>query len=458
MTVFWSIIGYFNQQSMKQYNSILERYLTLNNVSTSSGQALVYLSKYLNEDASHFPKYQWQKQSLLHTKSGLEGLQNNNNQVVLTNYIHMIDSQIEAMDLAIMSHQLGKKDESSFHYDEATKISQYIGETTLVLFKKEITFQEQFYVSVMELSKNLQRLGVWTLTVIFVILILFSYWFSKGITKSIHQLTQAAKEIANGNFEQVVTIESNDEISFLAKTFNQMRENIRELIQEIKQKAQIEKELQQSQLLLKESELNRLQNQINPHFLYNTLNVLSKKAYLDGSLETSDLISTVANLLRYNLSKRNTPVTLEDEIVIINEYLTILKARFTKRVSFSIQIEERYRTIIMPHFILQPIVENAFSHGIEPFEQGGKISIHAFEQEGKVHIQISDDGAGMEEEVQSLLLRGQDVTAIKSESTGIGLQNVIKRLQLFYGMEDVFDCTSQKGHGTTVTLKLPLAN
>ena len=116
-------------------------------------------------------------------------------------------------------------------------------------------------------------------------LLLAIYWFSLSITRPIHQLTRAANELSQGRFNQRIEVQSNDEIAFLAQTFDEMRININDLIVEIQQKALLEHELQQSKLLLKESQFRSLQNQINPHFLFNTLNTLSKKAYLDGAEE-----------------------------------------------------------------------------------------------------------------------------------------------------------------------------
>ena len=143
-------------------------------------------------------------------------------------------------------------------------------------------------------------------------------------------------------------MKSNDEIAFLAKTFDEMRININDLIVEIQQKAQLEHELQQSKLLLKESQFKSLQSQINPHFLFNTLNTLSKKAYLDGAEETSDLIVSVAGLLRYNLKRIDRSVTLFEEVVVLNQYMEIQKARFTDRLQFKSDIDESCLHVKIP--------------------------------------------------------------------------------------------------------------
>ncbi|KOO46342.1 sensor histidine kinase [Priestia koreensis] len=456
MGSFWAVIGYFNQKTNAQYNEILERYLLLHQTSARSEQSLLYLSNVLNNQGEKYnDDYKKERQQLTGMRKKLTSLKNADNQAVLMNYTNMISSQVEAMDLSLRAFKLGQLEEMTYQYNEATKISQYVANTTLTLMKKEITFQKQFYLSVIDVSRKLQSLGIWTLGGVFLILIGFSYMFSKGITRSINELTMAAKELSSGLFDRPIHITSNDEVFFLAKTFEHMRQNIRTLIEEIRQKAQVEKELQEYQLLLKESELKRLQHQINPHFLYNTLNTLAKKAYLEESYETSDLITTVANLLRYNLKKVNTPVTLREEMELINDYLTILKARFTNRITFFLQISPDCLDFKMPHFVLQPIVENAFNHGIEPYEKGGTIFIGVNRVEEGILIQVKDDGAGMSKEQEQLLQNYEFDRPQNESSTGIGLKNVVKRLSLFYGKHDIFSVSSRKNEGTTVSLLLP---
>ncbi len=130
--------------------------------------------------------------------------------------------------------------------------------------------------------------------------------------------------------------------------FDRMRLNINNLISEIQQKAELEKELQQNKLLLQESQLLSLQSQINPHFLFNTLDTLSKKAYMEGSEETSDLLASVAGLLRYNLKRLDRSVTLYEEVNVLRQYMEIQKARFTERLRFTEEIDESCLYVQVP--------------------------------------------------------------------------------------------------------------
>ncbi|WP_191559980.1 sensor histidine kinase [Metabacillus idriensis] len=454
MGAFWTAISYINQKSIYEYNNILERYLLLNNVSSTSQDSLAKLGQYISTpSSSHQQSYENMKNQLIESKEKLNLLENQSNGIALTDYIFMLDSQIEAMDLTIMLYDLDKRQNASDAYDEALQTSKFIDETTLLLFKKELTNQKQFYESMIDVTNHLRSLGLWILGIVFVISIAFSYWFSKGITRSIYLLIQGVKEVAAGNFDHPIKVTSNDEISFLAKTFDKMRENIKELVAEIKEKAKLEKEIKEYQLLLKESELKRLHNQINPHFLFNTLNTLSKKAYLEDAFETSDLISTVANLLRYNLKSVNENVTLRDELDLVKEYLTILKARFSTRISYHFDIQDECLDIQVPAFFLQPIVENAFKYGVEPYEEGGMIFIRVFKREQEIHVSVEDKGAGMSDEVIAQVLTDKPKDSIESKSTGIGLRNVVQRLRLFTNQHDVMEIQPAGEKGTVISIK-----
>lgn len=209
--------------------------------------------------------------------------------------------------------------------------------------------------------------------------------------------------------------------------------------------------------LVKELELKALQNQINPHFLFNTLNSLSKLALIEGAERTSDLTVTVSSMLRYSLRELNRLVPLRDEVEHCHAYITIQKARFRDRIAFDSSIEEACLQIEVPPMLLQPLVENAFIHGIEAMESGAVIRLAVRMDNEDVLIAVSDNGAGMTEETRLSLLRpGEDGTARSGgQSTGIGTRNVFRRLALLYGREDLVDIQSAPGEGTTVTIRIP---
>lgn len=455
MVIIWTSLTYYNQKMQYQYNNILERYLIMNEVTNESQQIVATINNYIiDPTAANLDEINKSKTKILSTKDEVMKFRNTDNNYVLTSYENLIDSLVEIMEQSVLARSEQQTEDYLNALSEASRISKYISEMTLTIIDKELNTYKRVYRSMINNSEELLKLGIWLLPLITMLLLLFAHLFSKRITKPINELTQAAHELSLGRFDLEVEVNSNDEISFLAKMFDKMRININNYLSEIKQKAQLENELQQSKLLLQESQLRSLQSQINPHFLYNTLDMLSKKAYIEDAEETSDLLVNVAELLRYNLNKLENSASLFEEVQVLNQYMNIQNTRFIDRLQFHLDIDESCLDVQIPRLTLQPIVENAIIHAIEPVEDGGSIWFRIIEELEHVRIEIEDDGPGMtEEKVQQML----QLKKTKSEGhfTGIGISNVVKRLSLFYNNHDVFDIESKVGIGTKIILKIP---
>jgi len=454
MVAIWMTLTYYNQKTQNQYNDILQRYLRMNEVTSASQQTVTALYNYRNKPTeANLGLLDRSKEALRKARIGVMDVRNADNEFAITNYMNLIDSLLEATDRSVLFQSEQESEDSENAFSEATRISKYISEMTLTLIDTELKTYDRFYRGIIEQSAELKKLGVWLLLTITVLMLLFTYGFSLSITRPIQKLTQAAKELSRGRFDLKVEVKSNDEISFLAKMFERMRININNLISEIQQKAQLERELQQNKLLLQESQLRSLQSQINPHFLFNTLDTLSKKAYLEGSEETSDLLASVAGLLRYNLKRLDRSVTLYEEVRVLRQYMEIQKARFTDRLRFEADIDDSCLHVQIPGLTLQPIVENAVIHAIEPSEEGGTIRFRVIDGEACVKIEIADDGPGMSELKVKQILEEQPVET-EGHSTGIGFSNVVRRLRLFYGTDDIMEIASSP-EGTKVVLQIP---
>lgn len=457
MAAIWVILTYYNQKMQDQYNDILQRYLQMNEVSASSQQLVTSLNNYIQApSSSKLANLETDRHRLVESQLQIIDLRNKGNHFMLTNYLNLIDSLVSSTDRSVRFLEEKNNEDAINDFTDATRLSKYISEMTLTLMDTELKTYDQFYRDMITQSMLLKKLGIWMLALITIILLVFTYWFSLSITRPIQKLTQAARELSRGRFDVVIESSANDEISFLAKTFDRMRININNLISEIQLKAQLESELQSNKLLLQESQLRSLQSQINPHFLFNTLDTLSKKAYLEGSEETSDLIASVARLLRYNLKRLDRPVTLYEEIKVLREYMAIQKTRFIERLRFQQEIDESCLFVQIPGLTLQPIIENAVIHAVEPLEEGSTIVLRIRDDGDYVIVEIEDQGLGMLEEQIKQILEERVVTHLEEgHSTGIGFNNVIRRLRLFYSREDVIDIDSIEGQGTVVRLKLP---
>jgi len=296
---------------------------------------------------------------------------------------------------------------------------------------------------------------------------IFILVFSSKLTKPIIKLSSSAEKISNGDFDiEPIIINTDDEINILAKAFNNMTVNIKNHIEEIKGQVVMEKLLKEKEMqnikmksLLKETELKMLQSQINPHFLFNTLNAAAQLSIIEGAEKASEFIEKIAELFRYSLKKLDQPVTLDDELKNVKNYMYILSARFGDKIKYSYEADSTILDTVIPCTILQPIVENAYIHGLEDLERNGKINIIVSKSDDKVKIEIKDNGIGMTKENINSILSPENISNMsKSHVTGIGLHNVIDRLRLFYNIDnihEIIDIESDIDIGTKVILKLP---
>ncbi|HET6871679.1 MAG TPA: sensor histidine kinase, partial [Sporolactobacillaceae bacterium] len=430
-------------------------FFLLNQVSQNTDALYQSLETYLNgQSNADYTAYLYQRKQLKALQQKLPSLLTRENAVSLQNYQNMIASYLEESGTVSEAFKRQEVDTYSQHLSETENIQGYIHQTTLDLINSELTNYNGFYHNLKLKDAYFQRMGLFAFLSSIFLSLFFTFWFSRGITHPIARLTAAAREISKGKFDGApVKVSTRDEMRFLTQTFNDMRRNIVQLVEEMKQKAELDR-------LLKDMELRNLQSQINPHFLFNVLNTISKKAYLEEAEETSDLINSVAALLRYNLGKLNQPVTLEQEIRVIKDYFYIQATRFQDRVTFELNLDDEALSLLMPNLTLQPLVENAFIHGIEPYEESGKITVTVKAFKEFVQIDVEDTGKGMAKRTVEAILSDEESVLLNNDkkgghSTGLGLKNVIRRLQLFYQRKEVVEINSVPGKGTKIRLLLP---
>lgn len=219
------------------------------------------------------------------------------------------------------------------------------------------------------------------------------------------------------------------------------------LMAELKAKAELEN-------LLRAAEMKALQSQINPHFLFNTLNTIARLSLLEGAQQTQEVVHALADLLRTNLRDVAGLRTVEEEIKSIDDYLIIQGVRFGDRIQALIDIEPALLRMPVPALSLQPLVENAIIHGLEPKKEGGCIRITGYIESNRAAIVISDTGVGIAPERISAILNGEK-RGRKSRSTGLGVLNVHKRIQHHFGEQFGLSIESKVGEGTEVVIRLP---
>ena len=297
-----------------------------------------------------------------------------------------------------------------------------------------------------ELLKNNEQAQMWYLLVassLLLAVIGISSIISREITKPIRSLRDSMRKVQNGQFDTHVEVITENEIGSLGRSFNLMTSEIQALMEqnvyEQKQK--------------RKSELKALQAQINPHFLYNTLDSIIWMSEAGENDEVVEMTSALARLLRQSISNDKEEVELEKEIEYVKNYLTIQKMRYKDKLEFFIYVDPRVAHVPIIKLVLQPLVENAIYHGIKYKETKGNLKIYARPVDGRVEIVVADDGIGMDEDVMEHIF---DEHRKEQKRNGVGGPNVQKRLKLQYGSEYGIRYESVKGAGTKAVITIPV--
>ncbi|MGI6065863.1 MAG: histidine kinase [Bacillota bacterium] len=206
---------------------------------------------------------------------------------------------------------------------------------------------------------------------------------------------------------------------------------------------------------LRDAELKALQSQVNPHFMFNALNVIARLALLQKDFQTERVVGALARLMRYSLYQVKVMVTVREEVKAVQDYLLIQKARFQGRIDSSVEVDEKVLEAKMPCMILQPLVENACLHGLEPLKQGGTIKVRGWMENSQVCFQIEDNGVGMSEQLKKDIFHMQVKSDSRGQVSGLGLANVLRRMQYQFGSSCALDINSSPGKGTCLKLSFP---
>lgn len=270
---------------------------------------------------------------------------------------------------------------------------------------------------------------------------LINTYIAKNVIYPIQRLVDSMTEVQNGWLHRVSMNVSDDEIGLLKNSYNAMLIEINQLIEELLQKEKT----------LRMAELDALQEQMKPHFLYNTLDMIRYMALENRTDEVYNMLETLGNFYRRFLSKGSTDLSLGEEIEIVKSYLTLQRTRFEDIFTDEYEIEEGLSSIRVPRLILQPLVENSIYHGIRPKGEHGVIRVTVKRQEDFLFLSIYDNGIGMSAHQRELLFSGKD-------SRSFGFQGTIERIRYYYKTEDVFVIHSVEGEYCEIILKLPLSN
>ena len=283
-----------------------------------------------------------------------------------------------------------------------------------------------------------------------VVLITLYIMFSNRMSAPIRKVREAMKEVEGGQMDVHLDINTHDEMEIIADGFNKMVEKLQDYINQV----------YVAQICQKDAELNALKMQIQPHYLYNTLDVIRMTALDQEDEKTAELLECLAHQLRYVMGEHNERIRLRDELQMLREYFVIMKVRYEGRINLHIQISNEDLDLYILKMLLQPVVENAIKHGLREKSGEGSVAIRVSRNEDILEIVVMDDGIGMEENQVRQMQEILDVPEIgyigEDGHVSIGMKNVYDRIKLNCGKEYGFRVESVKGMGTIVSYRLPI--
>ena len=381
--------------------------------------------------------------------------------IYLRNLNNMFDNY-RTQSYYLINQTIYQQQLDSKSYDKLTGLKtlfNYINKHSKSLVVSYLNYSNSEYSNTLIKYKNTENKIYTALIFILLISFVFIMLISRDLNNTMGKLRSYAELLSAARWEiPDLKDQKYDELNSLAKAFDKMKHSIREFIEELNEKAEIENNYHIEQLksaekdkLIKETQLSALQSQMDPHFLFNTLNTISRVAMFEYADETVKLIEATSKILRYNLDCKDKMVKLKEEIRMTKAYVVIQETRFQDLMSFSFDIDKNLYNVKVPPMLIQPIVENAIIHGLREKDKGGIINITVKAQDSFISISIVDNGIGMDKDKMNTIM-----SEVKNESVGLGVFNVKKRLELYFNRNDLFVIKSQIGEGTEVIISIPI--
>ncbi|MCI6006019.1 MAG: histidine kinase [Blautia sp.] len=337
-------------------------------------------------------------------------------------------------------------------------LNSYISDLNVLQFKNNSS-------SYRTLQNSIRYIEVGSLVMLVLMMgvcILMLFYMVRGVVAPLTWLAATANLVGQANFSvKMPQTDAQDEVGVVTRAFNTMVSSLEEYMKLTKENMEKEQEMMERELLmeahLKEAQLKYLQSQINPHFLFNSLNAGAQLAMMEDAEKTCVFVERMADFFRYNVKKGSEDATLREEVEAVENYIYILNVRFAGDIHYTTDVDESVLECRVPSMILQPIVENAVNHGIRNIEWEGFIQLRIKQMGTDIRISVSDNGKGISEERIGQILSGEIRTEENpGDSTGIGMYNVISRLELYYKQKNLLAIESAgEDQGTEVTITIP---
>lgn len=459
-----SFIGVYyllNQNMSNKYNETIQMYDSVSVFYSSLTQANSSFKSYLYtenaDDLNDYNKYIKEAaeviKQLKETTSDAIGWRFDLLDNMLVNYQQSAQNTKNIMRNENQEYQM--------EYNNFLEEYQLILKTSNTYYKyitDEMKLQE---VAIEEMDSTIFLISMIIISAGILWMLVFSLLTIRSITRPLYSTIDNVKLIRKGEYDLSAISNTSQEMEVLCLALEDMATSVQKNILNEKEQANLkhqlltqENENLKKDELLAQSELKMLQNQINPHFLFNTLNMIYKTADFEQATNTSDMVKKTSELLRYALDKASRTSDLSSEIESLKNYIYIQKKRFNERIDFVLTYPDKFANIHVPGMLIQPLVENAVKHGLSELIEDGEVCIEIQELEKSILISVSDNGKGVDTDVlEQWILNDFKMSEDKSH---LGLYNVIQRVKMFYGSTAEISFNSYLGCGFEVTIEIQI--
>jgi Putative regulator of cell autolysis len=391
-----------------------------------------------------------------------EKILDNDSAIMEKNIRSISVNYLKQAGLAVEARRAWNISQYKINYDEASQLFDYLNAYIFSLNNEQFKSNSTNYVSLAASLRLLERVTTLLNITVALFNVILLIMMTGQIIKPLRILAETANEVSTGNFdvEEVARI-GNDEIGVVTDAINKMVISIKEYIVRLTESIEAENAAKERELLmknhLKDAQLKYYQAQIHPHFLFNSLNAGAQMAMMENAEKTYLFVQKMSEFFRSSMNRISMDVSLKEELTLVENYLYIMNVRFSGEIHYQQSINCNIGSIRVPSMILQPLVENSVQYGIRNIDWEGHIDLIIDEEDSCYRIQIIDNGVGITSEQLKEIENGHyRLDENKEDSNGIGLGNVIERLNLYYQCENLFKMESEgKNTGVTVTIKIP---
>ena len=368
---------------------------------------------------------------------------------------HMSEEYLDLVSQTIEAKRGRNVEKYRVRYENATQMYEYINTYIYSLNNEQFRSNSENYSRLSAAFRNFEMVSVIALSIVIVVSVSIVVKLTGEIISPLKDLAVTADEVAGGNFDtELLQVQSEDEIGVVTGAFNQMLISIRQYLESLRESMEIRRSLMEKELLmeahLKDAQLKYLQAQINPHFLYNTLDAIGWLCEEERCQDAVEMVNALAKLFRISISKGHELIPIEKEVEHARSYLKIQNFRYKNQFSYEFQVEEDCLQYYCNKITLQPIIENAIYHGLDRMVDEGRILIRIYSEGEDVVFRVEDNGVGMSEEQCRSILHKEP-----GDNSGIGIKNVNDRIKIYFGKEYGLSIESELDEGTTVIIRMP---